>query len=270
MLSQWWCAATGRPWTWAWQAYPGAWLCVVAAIAFGVTLQRRAVRRGQDVPAGAAAWYGAGVLAAWLSVDWPLGPLGAGYLASAHTVSYILLTMVSAPCLLLGMRGWLVPVVGWRRQLANPFVGALLYHVGLFATHAPAVADRALVSPLGSFAIDATWLLAGMGLWWPVLAPEGEGWMRRPLVMLYLFAMTILPTIPAALMTFADYPGYRVYEAAPRALGLDAVSDQQLAGLLMKLGADPFIILALGITFVQWQREERAADALEANARPRR
>jgi putative membrane protein len=74
--------------------------------------------------------------------------------------------------------------------------------------------------------------------------------------MLYLFGSTVLPTIPAAFITFANYPLYRLYELAPPVAQISAHTDQQTAGIIMKLGADPMIWLAMGIIFFRWSSAE--------------
>jgi hypothetical protein len=69
----WWCAATGAPWTWGWQAFPGVWLFV----ALIVTLYVLALRRfepprlaGGDRPTTRRDMllFGLGVLTLWS--DW--------------------------------------------------------------------------------------------------------------------------------------------------------------------------------------------------------
>ncbi|MDX2193941.1 MAG: cytochrome c oxidase assembly protein [Gemmatimonadales bacterium] len=259
-MTQWWCAATGAPWTWAWQAYPGIWLFVLLVAAFGILAERRHRAAGAAPATGRVGWYAGGTLTVWLALDWPIGPLGAGYLVSAHTLTYILLTMLAAPCLILGARHWGTPGSPVRRLAAHPLLGALVYHLALFATHIPSISDRALRSPVGSALVDTVWLVGGLALWWPVVARREDRRLSRPLSMLYLFAMTLLPTIPAAVLTFADFPKYTLFEFAPRVFPiLDAATDQQLAGLLMKLAADPFLIAGIGMAYLKWQREERAA-----------
>ena len=80
--------------------------------------------------------------------------------------------------------------------------------------------------------------------------------MRAPVRIGYLFASTLLPTIPAAFITFASYPLYKLYELAPPVGAIAAHADQQTAGIIMKLAADPIIWLAMGIMFFRWARLE--------------
>jgi len=83
----------------------------------------------------------------------------------------------------------------------------------------------------------------------------------------YLFLCTLVPIVPAAFLTYADYPLYALYELAPRVNDIAAITDQQAAGLIMKAVADPIIWLAMAIVFFRWQRVEEAADRAEREAR---
>jgi len=257
---QWWCSATGQPWTWAWQAYPGVWLFVgLLAYWYWRTVVRPAgLARGRNL-----GWFAAGVLCIWVALDWPVGALGAGYLATFHTVTYILLSLVAPPCLLLG-----IPPAAVRRGLdhrlagplirgvARPLVALTIFNVILLLSHLPAIVDGAMSSQLGALAIDLGWFLGGVALWWPVLAPAPDICrMGRPMKMAYLFASTLVPIIPSAFLTFAEYPLYATYELAPRIFEkMTAQQDQQVAGLIMKLVGDLPIWFAFGVIFFRWAK----------------
>src|SRR5512143_719046 len=103
----WWCSATGEPWTWAWRAYPGVWLFVALLAGWYWRAVRptggEAGHHSAGPPARPPVWFATGLICIWLALDWPIGILGAGYLASVHTVTYILLALVAPPCLILGI-----------------------------------------------------------------------------------------------------------------------------------------------------------------------
>jgi cytochrome c oxidase assembly factor CtaG len=42
--------------------------------------------------------------------------------------------------------------------------------------------------------------------------------------------------------------------------GITAAADQQAAGLIMKVGADPLLWIAMAVVFFRWQREEEALE----------
>jgi putative membrane protein len=79
-----------------------------------------------------------------------------------------------------------------------------------------------------------------------------------PAQMMYLFAQSLAPTIPASFLTFGHTLLYPVYGTFPRIWGISALNDQLIAGLLMKL-VGGFILWGFVATiFFRWHaREER-------------
>lgn len=273
----WWCAATNQPWSWEWRAYPGVWLVMLLLAATYILARRRAL-----LAPSAGAWgrgrmatFLGGFILVWAALDWPIGTLGGGYLASLHSVQWLLLAQISSPFLILSVPPW-----AWERRaatsprwdrtlrkLASPLLGLVIFNTVLLVTHLPPVADRLMASQLGAFVIDVAWFVSGLALWWPVLAPPSLGRMSEPAKLAYLFASTIIPTVPAAFLTFADHPAYRLYELAPRVHGITADSDQQTAGLIMKGVSDPVMWISMAVVFFRWSAMERKADAREAASR---
>lgn len=272
----WWCAATGESWSWAWRAYPGVWLFVAL---LGWACWRVARGPGGPRPArGVNAWVGGGLVLTWLALDWPLGALGAGYLVSAHTLSYIILALVAPPCLLLGLpreavlRGLSSRWAGALRLAARPAPALAGFTAILCLTHIPSIVDGLMSSQLGALLVDLAWFGSGFLLWWPLMAPQPEvTTLRRPLKMAYLFAATLPAIIPSAFLTFAEYPLYATYELAPRVFRLlTAQEDQRVAGLLMKLVGDLPLWFAFGVIFFRWARaSETLPPPVHPSALPR-
>ncbi|MDT8342529.1 MAG: cytochrome c oxidase assembly protein [Longimicrobiales bacterium] len=257
---QWWCAAQGVPWTWSWQAYPGVWLFVLA-LAGGYRLLR--ARWPEADRARFRGWmFALGTAALWIALDWPVGALGAGYLASVHMVQYLLIALIAPPLLLLGLpRGLYRALAASRpapllRALTHP-IPAVAVFVALMAwTHWPPVVDTLMVSQAGSFLLDVVWLLSGVVFWWPVVAPEPDRpWLREPAKVGYLIVATLVNTGVFAYLTFSPLPLYAVYELAPPVSGLSTRDDQLLAGLLMKMGGAVVLWTAISILFFRWYRQ---------------
>ena len=100
-------------------------------------------------------------------------------------------------------------------------------------------------------------------MWMPVLSPIVE--IRRlsyPAQMLYLFAQSIVPTVPASFLTFGDGPLYRVYEDLPRLWGISAIADQRMAGLVMKILGGLILWAVIAVLFFRWAKlhEETGTD----------
>ncbi|MDE3153206.1 MAG: cytochrome c oxidase assembly protein [Gemmatimonadota bacterium] len=262
---QWWCSAQGTRWTWNWRAYPGIWL-VALAIAGGYWA---AVRGGPDTPSArrrrAIGW--AGVVLAWLSLDWPLGPLATGYLASAHALQFLLLTMVVSPLILVGLAPGLAArpePAGWwwrvLRVLTSPLVAAIIFNIIAGATHVPAVVDGFMVSQLGSFALDLSWIVAGLALWWPIVMSRPARQFPVPFKLLYLFLATLIHSGIAVVMLFAEFPIYGIYQLAPPMRGLTPMTDLQIAGGIMELGGLVVVFGVMTGLFFTWANRSAADD----------
>lgn len=258
---QWWCASTGLPWDWRWQWYPGVHLFLVLLAAGWWILGKRQQWPSRPWLPFVIAW-----VLLLLTFDWPLGKLGAGYLASAHTAQFVLLTGLIAPALLRS-----IPEAGWLRWAErrgrdgrpglrpHPLLCVLVYNVVIVVTHFPSVVDPAMKTQWGSFLIDFAWLFAGLALWWPILAPKPLRRLSVFQTMGYILLSTVVPTIPAMMMIFARWPLYELYELAPRfSVHFTANSDLQLAGFLMKLIGELPLWFAAGLVFFTRNREDHA------------
>ena len=268
---QWWCSAQTAAWSWNPRPFPGVWLLVaLLAVLFWRLGRASDDSDGESGPSrdrrAGWAWFG-GVLALWVALDWPVGALS-GYLASAHMLQYLLTALVAPPLLLLG-----VPSGAWGRLAArpravrvlgfvtHPLIAIAIFQLVLYYTHLPSVVDRLMVTQLGSLAIDTLWLGGGLLFWWPVVAPVPDRpRFGYPLKMGYLFLSTVLNTMPYAFLTFGELPFYGVYELAPPVGILGAREDQQVAGLLMKIGGGIVLWTAITIQFFLWFNREGEAE----------
>ncbi len=262
---QWWCSAQTAAWSWIPRPFPGVWVLVAALVLLHGVIRRAASPAGSDSRWRPRAWA-VGILALWLALDWPVGALS-GYLASAHMLQYLLIALVVPPLLLLG-----VPEAAWDRLagrlgvarllgfVTHPLIALGIFQLIVFYTHLPSVVDTLMATPSGSFVIDMLWLGGGILFWWPVVAPVPfRPRFRYPLKMGYLFLSTVLNTLPYAFLTFGELPFYGVYELAPPVLRLSAREDQQIAGLLMKIGGGLILWTAITILFFRWHGREGEA-----------
>ena len=258
---RWWCSAQATAWEWSWQAYPGVWLFIGLLSGAYLWLGRSVEsRRGQR------AYSAFGVLLLWGALDWPVGALGAGYLASVHMLQYLLIALLVPVLLLLG-----VPDAAFRkldesplgrplRLVTHPLIALAVFGFILYYTHIPGVVDGWMASQAGSFGIDMLWLVGGLVFWWPVIVPVPERPRFPPgLKMGYLFLATVLNTIPYAFLTFGELPFYGIYELAPPVTGISTRQDQQIAGLLMKMGGGVILWTAITGLFFRWFHREQTS-----------
>jgi putative membrane protein len=179
---------------------------------------------------------------------------------------FLLYTLVAAPLLLLGTPEWMARNVTRRLHIEAVTVWfgrslvatALIYNAILLSTHAPGTVEVLRNSQLGSFAMDAVWMVAGLLLWLPVISPLPEGraatsWAK----MAYLFVTTsVVAVIPASFLTFTSVPIYGIYELAPRIGSMTALEDQQLAGIIMKIATIPIIWSTIAVLWFRWTARE--------------
>lgn len=207
--------------------------------------------------------FGAGLATLWVASDWPIH----GYdqvLFSVHMVQHLLYAFVAAPLLILGMPAWLLrrllrrPLIeGAFRALTRPLVALVIFNGWVLLYHWPPIVNLSVESHSFHFFVHVIWVAAALIVWWPVLSPLPEYPHLSYLARLgYLFGLTLLPSIPATLLTFGQVPFYQVYAEAARVTGLSVVDDQQLAGLFMKIGGGALLWTAFAVLFFLWAREE--------------
>jgi len=95
----------------------------------------------------------------------------------------------------------------------------------------------------------------------PIVSPLPEIPRLAPVMqMLYLFAWSVVPTVPASFLTFGATPLYKFYEGVPHLFGLSTLADQQAAGLIMKIGAGLLLWAIIAVVFFRWASEEERAN----------
>ena len=263
----WWCSADGRAWTWEWRPYLGAWILV--GVLFG--LYTWAYRADPDFPLRRRLSALAGIVIVLIATDWPMASLGAGYLLSVQMGRQVLIVLIAVPLLMYGAP----PVVGrWleatrRRRsvthvLSNPVVAVLATSGLLLLVNTPMVSDRTIISPVGSFVVDAMWIVAGIIMWFPVQPPSPmTPRLVGPLALIYLFVQSIAPLPTSFFMTWAEYPLFATFELAPRVVqSFSAVDDQELAAGMAQVVGGLVIWAQIAARFLHWALErERIENA---------
>jgi putative membrane protein len=266
------------PWTWQWHVHPDVVLVVVALEA-GYLLALRYLGPGRVASGEPAASRGQivaftlGVATIWVAAGWPIHDLAEGYLYSVHMVQHLLLSLVAPPLLLLGTPAWLARTLlrpawlfGIVRRLSRPLPALLMFNAVIALTHWTVVVDLAARSELAHFGFHAALFGTALLMWMPVVSPLIElPRLPYPGQMLYVFAQSLLPTVPASFLTFGSTPLYQVYADAPRTFGISAITDQRLAGLFMKIVGGLLLWSVIAVLFFKWHAQESAdgSDALQ-------
>lgn len=259
-------------------AHPDVWLMVlllsggyIAALRYWgpkrVTLDEPIVTTKQKV------LFFAGVATLWVGADWPMHELSEDYLFSMHMVQHTLFSLVAPPLLLMGAPKWLLRnLIGGPRMMriarlvTRPAVGLILFNGVIVVTHWPFLVDLSLTSEPVHFLLHLVLFTSAAVMWWPVVDPLPElSRLSAPGKMLYLFLQSIVPTVPASFLTFSDGVIYRFYETVPRLWGIDVLTDQRMAGLIMKIGGGLLLWLAIAYLFFKWHAAEERQDVEEVS-----
>lgn len=267
---------------WRVQLHPEVWLLVaflVGAYAYCVrVIGPRAVARGL-VPAGEVVtrkqlWCFVGAMALlWVGSDWPIHDLGEEYLYSAHMLQHMMFTYFMPPLALLATPVWLArTLVGSGRTsrvvrvLTRPLVAGLVFNTMIVVSHIPGVVNESVtVGPL-HYLMHVLLVSSALLMWTPVCGPFPELRIQPAPKMVYLFLMSVVPTIPAAWLTFAEGTVYKHYAQPVRVFGMSVGEDQQLAGAIMKLGGTIFIWSI--IVFIFFRRFDVGEDHHPRRAAP--
>ncbi|MDQ2825774.1 MAG: cytochrome c oxidase assembly protein [Actinomycetota bacterium] len=250
-----------------WHAHFDVWalLGAIVLLYVGALRGERARRPGESVVTRAQ-WtaFAAGMGLMWLASDWPVHDVAEGYLYSVHMLQHLLFTLAAAPLLLLGTPAWMARrILGSGRRLravramSRPVTGLIQFNIILVASHWPLVVQATVQHHPLHFAAHAVLLTSAVLMWMPVVSPLREiPRAKPPTQMLYLFLQTIVPTVPASFLTFNSHPLYKIYATFPRLWGISALTDQQLAGLIMKIVGGLYLWLVIAVVFFRWNESE--------------
>ena len=261
----------------AWQAHPDVWLLVATiAVGYALALTRLGPRLAAPgttvVTRFQVASFSAGLLALWVASDWPIHDVAERYLFSVHMVQHVTYSMIAAPLMLIGTPTWLARwllsprwLLATVRYLSRFIPATIVFNLVVIVTHTPIVVNAALEHALLHFGIHTLIFLSSLIVWMPLLSPLPEVPRLQPLGrMLFLFLQSVVPTVPASFLTFGATPLYSFYDHVPRLFGISALTDMQVAGVVMKIGVGLTIWLIIAILFFRWYNAE------ELHAPPRR
>jgi putative membrane protein len=255
---------------WRWVPHPEVWVLVVGLVVLYIYAAR--VIGPKVVPAGTAPvtpaqkrWFGLGIVLLWAAADWPVHDIGEQYLYFVHMSQHLVLTLVVAPVMLLATPEWLARLVVGRgrvdrilHRVARPIPAGIAFNGLALLSHWPVIVNQASSNGLFHYGMHTALMVTALLFWIPVCGPFRELRISPPGQMVYLFVASIVPTVPGAWLTFANGAVYSVYDIPDRMWGLSVTSDQQIAGLLMKLGGGSYLWLLITIIFFRWASDQES------------
>ena len=251
---------------WRWTPHPEVWVVVLVALAVGAYVARvLAPAAGEVIERRRKGCYLAAVGLLWLASDWPMHDISEDYLYSVHMVQHLLITLVVPPLLLLATPEWIArrvvdPSRPLARRLLRPVVVGVTFNVVVAITHIPWVVNTSARNGVFHYTAHLVLFVTAIAMWLPVCGPFEELRLQPLPKMFYLFAMSVLPTVPAGFLTFAQTPIYEAYDTPLRLWGVSVANDQQMAGLIMKIAGGLYLWTIIAGVFFRWSARQRAAD----------
>ena len=253
---------------WSWHPHPDAWLLSAGLATIYLLAIKRRERTSTD-PFDVSATrrqktlFLAGCLVLLISAEWPIHDLAEGYLYSVHMVQHMTLTLLMAPLFLLGMPAWmmraLLPgrLMRIARAMTRPLVALVFANAVLVLTHWPALVGLSIGNELLHLGLHTLITFSALVMWMPVLSPLLElPRLSKPASCGYLFLQSLVPTVPASFLTFGSHPLYPAYEAFPHPFGVTTLSDQQTAGLIMKILGGFVLWGVITVIWFRWMNQE--------------
>ena len=263
-----------------WTAHPEVWTMLVGLVLLAGyaarVVQPKAVAAGYPpITKGQRVWFALGFVGIWAASDWPVHDIAEDYLYSVHMLQHLLLSMLIPAAFVLAtprrLFELLIPEGSRTRRLfragSKPLVAGLIFNALTAFLHWSKVVQLSADSGPVHFGLHLAVFTAGLLMWMPVIGPVTE-WRLSPLGQcIYLFMMSILPTVPGGWLVFAEDVVYRHYDTVDRLWGIDVLTDQQAAGAIMKL-VGGFVLWVIILTiFTKWAVAETGADRAERQAR---
>lgn len=256
-----------------WRAHPEVWFLVVSAMALGWfasrVVQPKAIAAGYPpISRAQKVWFFVGVAGIWLASDWPVHDVAEDHLYFVHMFQHLVLAMLLPAAFVLATPRWLLELVidpdgrvwHWFKTMSKPVFAGVVFNALTLLLHWSAVVQWSADSGPVHFGFHLLIFASGILMWQPVIGPITE-WRLSPLGQcIYLFVMSIVPTVPGGWLVFAEGVVYRHYDTADRLFGIDVLTDQQAAGVVMKL-VGGFVLWAIIVTiFARWAGSEGEKD----------
>ena len=213
-------------------------------------------------------------------------------LFSVHMVQMVVLLLLVPPLLIRGIPNWVwekvfkIKIVDWIfRFFTKPIISLVVFTITFSAYHLPMILDVIKISLVLHAVFTLTIFLSAVFLWWPIVnTVKGQPKLHGLAQIGFVILSSLLITPACALIIFVDVPVYETYmggEAWLKAMALcvpasmlsglsglgisgpemftnmSTITDQQLGGIIMKVGQEAIYIFVIGKIFFTWATEER-------------
>ena len=216
-----------------------------------------------------AAFLGAMAMLLAVSVT-PIHTLGMHYLLTVHLLQNVVLAEWAPLLVVLGIPPALAATIARPavvRAITHPLVALPLWLATYMVWHLPWIYDAALENPNTLLHVEhVSYFVTGLAMWWSVFQDEphrlGAGTRAA-----YVFGAFVLGSPIGLVMALVPEPIYDFYvEAHHGVWGLDALEDQQLAGMLMALEQAAVFFVVFVYWFFRFLAEEESREDVDPPA----
>lgn len=263
-----------------WVPHPEVWFLVISSLTIAWyakhVIEPKAVASGYEpITVAQKRWYFIALGSMWLASDWPVHDVAEAYLYSVHMFQHLLISMIVPAMFLLSVPRWMFELVIppgtriWRafRWSVRPLRLFIIFNGLTSLLHWSATVQWSYDSGAVHLMFHTMIFVSGVLMWMPVCGPIAE-WRLPPFGQcIYLFSMSIVPTVPGGWLVFADGVVYRHYDIVDRLFGIDVIGDQQAAGAIMKIVGGFFL---WGVIVVIYSRQAKIEQERDTASRRKR
>jgi putative membrane protein len=262
--------ATEHPFRW--QPHPEIWVLMVGILGLAVYAVRvigpRATHEDEAiVTRSQIAWFLCAWVLLWFATDWPMHDIAEEYLYFVHMIQHLLLSLIIPPMLLIATPTWLARMVvgsgrGYRllKWSTRVIPATLFFNAVVVFSHWPAIVNGTVTHGYLHYGIHVLVVFSSLIMWMPVCGPLPELRFSLPVQMPYLFLQSIIPTVPAGWLTFAEGVIYKSYDKSFRLWNLSVQDDQQLAGMIMKVVGSTYLWTVITVLFFRFVAASERGD----------
>ena len=229
---------------------------------------RTLAREGRPVPTWRIVSFVFGVFLMFIVQVGPLDTLADSVLV-AHMAQHLVIGDIASLFIVFGLTGPVIqPLLHIRftrplRRLATPIVALVLWAVNLYTWHTPLFYQLAIRHDLVHALEHASFLWFGMLLWLALIGPLPKpAWFSGWGSLVYVIGVRLIGAILANILIWAQTVFYPVYKSTDATRGLNALSDQNLAGGLMMVEQIILTTIILGWLFYRFARQDEDRQSL--------
>lgn len=185
----------------------------------------------------------AGLTALFIANFWPIAEIAQRYLLLGRMVQQLLISLAAPPLLLKSLPRPAVVYLTKPRYLdlalatlSRPLLSIVIFSITVVTAMSPALVRFESLGTLNDMSIQLAVFVASLLVWIPILRIlPGVRQLSTAGRLAYIFALSLVPSVPALVLIFAKRSLYSTYSHG--AFGISAVGDQELTGALAKIAS---------------------------------